>query len=287
MRCQYFLGEVQDDMKVVLYATKPGGYWDGLIASAQRHKIQVDVLGWGTQWKGFGHRLLAMREYVRMLPDHEIVVFVDAYDVVFLRNLSSMAAEYEERCRLRGDRIVLSTEARGAGGTIFNLYFGQCANENINAGTYIGYAYLIRNILNQVCADAGRCADRTADDQYMLTRFCDHNRDIFGFDTESDWFLVWGMNDAIGNDVVLKDGNFFYKGKRPYILHCPANRDMSKTLTSLGYKVPPTHIRSPLEYFLKTGPYSVQSFLKRHPRALTTLGVIIIIVILSRHNIRR
>lgn len=268
-------------MKVVVYATKPGGFWDGLVASAQRHKIQVDVLGWQGQWKGFGHRLLAMQEYVRKLPDREIVVFVDAYDVVFLRNLADLATEYEHRCRTNGDRIVLSTETRGPGGVFFQVFFGQCAKQNINAGTYIGYAYLLRKVFGRICADPRLCADRYADDQYMLTRFCDRNREAFAFDMDSSWFLIWGMKD-IGKDIKIENGRFIYNGKQPYILHCPGNRDMGKLLHNLGYKVPPTSRRGHIEYFLKTVPFSTRSFLNRHPRTLTFLALVLASLMIAR-----
>lgn len=52
--------------------------------SAIRNGFDIEVLGLGESWEGNGKKFLILREYIKDLPDTDIIFFVDAYDVFIL-----------------------------------------------------------------------------------------------------------------------------------------------------------------------------------------------------------
>jgi hypothetical protein len=42
----------------------------------------VDVLGYGTPWKGYLHRMRVLLEALHRIPNEEVVVLVDAFDTI-------------------------------------------------------------------------------------------------------------------------------------------------------------------------------------------------------------
>ena len=61
-----------------------------LIESCKRHDLHLELLGVGEKWQGGvmadgpggGHKVHYLRSRLRNVDDHDIVMFVDGYDVV-------------------------------------------------------------------------------------------------------------------------------------------------------------------------------------------------------------
>ena len=51
--------------------------------SAVRHGFQLVILGWGVKWEGLSQKLYAAHKYAAALPADDIVLFTDAFDVMF------------------------------------------------------------------------------------------------------------------------------------------------------------------------------------------------------------
>jgi len=69
----------------VTYATH-GGRDDRFcraVESAVRNKIPWEVLGWGLKWEGLSQKLQASLDYVRQLDPDCVMLFSDAFDVLF------------------------------------------------------------------------------------------------------------------------------------------------------------------------------------------------------------
>lgn len=235
--------------RVITYATKTGGYFDAFLESARRHGIRVDVLGWKETWQGFGNRALSVLSHIEKLPPDEVVIFVDSYDVIFLRPLDEMVSEYRQVLREVGPRIVVSTHDQTfgpLGDVIMSAVFGDCKGRYLNAGTFIGLAGLLRRALTLMCSDPTTCRDPDADDQRLLTSVCKDRPELFLFDRNFRWFLIWSLLDHhIEKDVhISADGRLTFKDHDPFILHCPGNKDMSPILSKLGYQHRPSEARS-------------------------------------------
>lgn len=165
-------------------------------------------------------------EYLRGMPDNEIVCVIDAYDVVLLEPLRKL----EEVFKKTGARIVVAEDCvpnvPWAG-----LIFGKCKGLLINAGTYIGYAGELRKMVSDICK-AHDCKDKKLDDQRILAGYCnsgsvhvDKARELF--------FLMCYLN----RDPKVSGGRIVYNGVMPCILHAPANKNVDGLLRKLGYDV--------------------------------------------------
>ncbi len=225
-------------MRVVTVATKSAGYFPYLLASCQRFNVQLDVLGWGTQWQGFNHRLHLMQEFLDTLDDDEVVLFIDAYDVVLIRDPAQMEIEYRQR---GATKVAIAVENMNAlSDAVYNyLIFGRCTGKALNAGTYMGTVRLVRAMLSVVDSK-----DKSGDDQRAITDLCRVQSKLFHLDELSEWFLVSGARVGPRPTIVrFVDGEIVYEGRRPFVLHCPGNADMAPYLKGLGYTPPTTDTR--------------------------------------------
>src|SRR5579872_620941 len=59
-------------------------HFQQLIASCHKHQIDIKVLGMGKPFPGLGLKFLLMQEYLETLDENEIVMFVDAFDVLIV-----------------------------------------------------------------------------------------------------------------------------------------------------------------------------------------------------------
>lgn len=55
-----------------------------LLESCKRQGISLDILGMGKPFRGFTEKIIQVQEYLETLPDSDVVMFVDAYDVLIL-----------------------------------------------------------------------------------------------------------------------------------------------------------------------------------------------------------
>ena len=72
-----------------------------LNTSARKHGIEVKNLGTNVEWKGTdmsgpggGMKANLLRDYVNTLPDNDVVLFTDAYDVFYADNLETITERY-------------------------------------------------------------------------------------------------------------------------------------------------------------------------------------------------
>lgn len=94
--------------KIVTVATRPDPGLNMLISSMDRFGLDYVVLGQGQQWKGFGTKIIFLKEYLETIsPEYTHVIFVDAYDVIFLSGIEEIEKKYADNWP---DKIVFSAE---------------------------------------------------------------------------------------------------------------------------------------------------------------------------------
>ncbi len=64
------------------------------IESAIRNEIDLVVLGWGQRWKGLPQKLEAALTYSKTLPKEDVIMFVDAFDVLFIDSAERILDTY-------------------------------------------------------------------------------------------------------------------------------------------------------------------------------------------------
>jgi len=56
------------------------------VESALRNGVDLIVLGWGVKWMGLSQKLEAAYRYAASIPPHDVLLFTDAFDVMFTNN---------------------------------------------------------------------------------------------------------------------------------------------------------------------------------------------------------
>jgi len=94
-------------ISVITYATGTSLYLSYFIMSCAKYKISPTILDWGQSYRGLGARLKVVNTALAQLAAHSShVLFVDAYDVIFVENLNSIFSKYSEM----NHPLILSTE---------------------------------------------------------------------------------------------------------------------------------------------------------------------------------
>jgi hypothetical protein len=241
-------------MHLVTVATESKGYFPVLWQSVDRFGAKLHVLGWKQRWRGFVWRLMLLREFLEGLADDEVVCFLDAYDVVLLRDPKELEAAFLSLSAATGCRLIFGCDkpkpvVLKAASTYM---FGNCQNKSINAGTYIGYVSAIRDMLESILAET---SDPSADDQVQVVRFCNVFPDKIHIDCDNILFLTF-INTLRpfeeDSNVKISDGQLFHNGIRPFVAHGAGQTSMDSLVIDLGYDLPDADRLAIREYHATT-----------------------------------
>lgn len=221
-------------MKLVSIATHSDFYFPFLKKSCRRFDSELTVLGLGQPWPGFSFKSKLIKEYLQEVDDNEIICVIDSYDVILLRPISELEEAFITYSQLTGIRLVVGHDIQPSvlTSTVSRYQFGTCLGIPLNAGTYIGYAKEIRDMVHDIYIDD------TLDDQFLLTLYVQKNPHLVHIDTSSLFFLT--INNPMGdfiidNRIKIEDKTLYYKGIRPFFIHGNGNTNLNSVLEQLGY----------------------------------------------------
>ena len=265
-----------DDVHIVTIATESKYYFPYLIESCKKHGKDVEILGYGQKWKGFNWRFKLMIEYLETLDANDIVCVVDGYDVICTRNLKELKNAFIKLYNVKKCKIIVGYDNLKHTNFINKffgrLYFGTCNDISLNAGTYIGYVkdllYMIKQIRN--------LNDKNdADDQILLTKYCNLNETSVYIDVDNEIFLTLAhpLNELDDIVDISEDKKLSYNDNFPFFLHGPGSTYLDNVLHKSGYT--PSGVKDKIKY--KYNIFHV--FLNNHP-ILFTICVLIIIFFL-------
>lgn len=218
-------------LHVYTVATERTPGLEALAASCHRRGLGLHVLGLGNLWQGFGNKYLWTAEYLALqrLPDDDVMVFVDAYDVLALADEAEILAKFEAT----GARIVYTAEKVCYPDADLAERFPPSATpfRFLNSGGAVGRVGDMRAMI----AAIGFAT--TDDDQRAITRyFLDHPGAI-ALDTRCAFFLpLFAVTD---DELALDKGEgrvtLLATGERPCFLH--GNGPSVKYLGDLGQRI--------------------------------------------------
>lgn len=166
---------------VCTVSSNPHPNLDKLIKSCKMHDIDLEVLGMGKPYYKNGTKYIYMREYLDTLKDNDIVLFVDAYDVlivadkkIILEKFLAMETPFlmgsEKNCAPDGFRRTKYPKTPGP-------------FKYINTGTYMGYVKVLKAWLDDMKPIATDSDQRQTTVHYLKnpTAFftIDHNCELF------------------------------------------------------------------------------------------------------------
>ncbi len=215
-------------MKLVTVATHIDGYMPWLKKSCEKYKTTLYTLGMGEKWQGYNWKFLKMKEFLRSVDPNEIICFMDAYDVILLRDPSSLEEDFLSFCKLTGKKIIVGCDKPKPIYMKILAYatFGKCDDEMLNSGTYIGKASDLFYMINEMSRISND--DPSVDDQVLLKDWCSMNTNLIHIDCDNLFFMVVGDPQR---DLEIK------KSKNPYFLHAPGNTYIDNIIEDLGYEM--------------------------------------------------
>ena len=268
-----------DKIHIVTVVTESKYYFPYLKKTCEGNGKPLEVLGFGEKWKGFNWRFKLVLMYLKTLPLDDVVCFVDGWDVICTRNLNELRDEFIKVKNRENCKIVVSYDHYEYSTLLNKIYvqnfFKKCNGISLNAGLYMGYVSDLIDIISQLQKIN---KDDSADDQILLTKFCDMNKDKIYIDVNFDLFLTFDKPfHEIDNYLsITDDKQLYYKKQKPFFLHGPGQTYLDNTLKKLGHadanvtKELSTKFRK-REFWTKNS-YTIIS--------LISLGVIILILFL-------
>ena len=235
-------------MHIITVATHNEGYFDILKKSCKRNKIDLKVLGWGQgkTWNGNITKFKYLIDYLNKLDPNEIIVIVDAFDVMLL----SRKDEIEKKFRESGKKFICGAEK--IPDFVKSFYEERFHKNNFKiiktlwnydylcSGTIISYAGYAKKIFEK----CWREYKNEESDQVALTQIY-HTTDLINIDWKNELFYTCTkFGDKIPYPSNYQNLKFFnnriYNSETktfPCFVHLTANGDLCKYFAKeLGYK---------------------------------------------------
>jgi len=203
-------GAEESTLRLVAVATSERSELTRLKQSATALGWTVNVLGLGDKWEGLGSKITYLTEYLTHVPCNDLVLFLDAYDVMLL----STAAEIRERFESFKRPIVIGAELGCAPDESMQVLYPKPKRGQpfyfVNSGTYIGYANDVRDMLVEISADIADhhsftgASKHRLDDQRWFTRHYIRNQQSIAMDVDGIMFHT--LHDVEPAQIELVSG---------------------------------------------------------------------------------
>jgi hypothetical protein len=152
------------------------------VESAVRYKYDLIILGWGVPWRGLSQKLEAAHAYARSLPPKDIILFTDAFDVLFTGDSNEIVDIFTAS----NASVIFSAECgcwphiiENGGRDCFHRYpESPTPYRYLNSGSWIGYASTAAEMLAIVIKEAGVNFANANDQKLMADLFMAKRMDI-------------------------------------------------------------------------------------------------------------
>jgi hypothetical protein len=213
------------NIHIVTVATNPGGYLKWLEESCIRNGTKLIILGMGEKWKGYITKYLLMDNFLKTIPEDDIVCFIDAYDVLMTQHIDKLTEKFFKITENNDYKIICALDI-GEKDLITKWYYESLDHTLINSGTYMGYSKNIKEVLKWMINEYNN-DNNNSDDQMLLNKYygqfkgrgiyIDNQKNIFS----CEWTLFHEKKES--DDFVF--------------LHRCANGDMVSALTAYNYNI--------------------------------------------------
>lgn len=217
-----------DDHPDIIFYSYGNEYkkFNKLIDSAIENNVNINVNGIGVKWLDFSTKLENFHNFIENVEDNKIVMCIDAFDVLIFDNAENMKNKFLEFNK----PLVFSCEIHcGPDPDVAKHY--PITDEKfkyLNAGTYMGYAWKIKEMLNYI-RDSENYNCKTyhtnkqhdkADDQRCLQKYYLNNMNDIALDYKQK---IWSVTLGTGRQdyEIVKYSELFNKitNEQSSILH--------------------------------------------------------------------
>ncbi len=204
----------QDSFHVVTVATRNDPGLQMLLHSCQYNGITIDILGMGDPYLGNGQKLLYMLEYMKDLPNNDIVLFSDGFDTLFLNDKKTILKKFlamKVPC-------LFSAEVNCFPEPELCVYFPPSPTKfkYINTGNFIGYVGHLRQIFTNMNPIPNDC-----DQRQTIRYYVDGHQNEINLDYYCELFFPLHALDRIDFSTrkKTKTVNCLSTGTKPCIVH--------------------------------------------------------------------
>ena len=155
------------------------------VESAIRHDIDLVILGWGVKWIGLSQKLEAAHSYVKALPSSDIILFTDAFDVLFTEKLSNINEKFITLSNKTNSKIIFSAECgcwphvmEDKNICLIKYPKSPTPYRYLNSGTWIGYAENSEIMLREIIKEAGSDFKNANDQKLVADMYINHKYGI-------------------------------------------------------------------------------------------------------------
>lgn len=187
---------MENNLRVVTVATKYEGYLKSLEYTLNGN---LDIVGLNMPWNGFISKLVYLNEYLKTIQDDTIVVFVDAYDVLFNRDYHSLEELANEFEKMNTDILFSCTDFSSYNIVSYyymrEMFIGVCGSTlSCNGGLYMGKCKSLRLLIGDALDLALKINE--TDDERLINMLLNLNCKIIGY-ANDDYFRLEYKNDTL------------------------------------------------------------------------------------------
>ena len=181
-----------------------------LINSGKAFGIDVKVIGMNQSYPNHFTKIRKMRQSLDHLPSSDVVLFVDAFDVLLLASKENILNKFLERkipCIFSAERRYYPKNS----GSDLDIPYpsSKTSFRYLNSGSYIGYVGYIKMMLDEIIDNQYSIPftryRRLNDDQYHCHRYFLQNQETIRLDKKTELFLP--LADIEKEELVINSEN--------------------------------------------------------------------------------
>mgnify|MGYP006957637363 CR=1 FL=1 len=251
-------------LHTVCVSTHSQSYYPVLQKSAERHGVDVTSLGFGQEWTGTAMKIDLLDEYLGQLDDDDLLLFIDAFDVVLFADEKQIRRSFEDYQQKHPNCKVL-IGAHAAPNPLMRYLMersfmsGPGCETLLCCGTFMGKVRDVKNLFEALKDKIEEL--QTYDDQIVFVSVYGQQRRRLGMclDAHSEVFatlcppknfacMLAGSTSMDHLEVTkhlrVKNKN---NGAFPVLVHAPGETCIDRLLRDLKYVVPPKSVTEHLK----------------------------------------
>lgn len=185
-----------------------------LLDSCNYRNIKIEVLGFAKPFRGLAQKLIFVQDYIQTLPDDDVVMFVDGYDVLILNDIDTILQAFLDVGHsfiISGERFCWPLTNR-----CHEFPSNNSSFRFVNSGVYIGYVGTIKAVFKSFSPINPR-----DDDQGLLSAYYLSHSGEIQIDAACQFFLTTAgvLFQELELDYLNRQIQIKATGVRPFALH--------------------------------------------------------------------
>jgi len=187
-----------DHFHICTVANRPDPYLDKLIQSCEIHGIQLEILGMNEPYYGNSTKMFRLREYLNALRDEEIILFVDAFDVLIIADKNTILQKF---LKMSVPFVMAAEKHCWPCEKYINEEYLPCQTpfKYLNTGTYIGYVSHLKKWIDDLALNIHWCDQAQTIEHWSRNA---ENKKLYHFDCNCELFLPLFI---VGKEEVIID----------------------------------------------------------------------------------